>query len=106
MAQSGLLQPSLRQPRHPKPATPRHTISHQSFIKLINLSNLSKRINPNVATAATLTIVLTLFAASCSSPNSQLQPSGTPPGTYLLTLTATSPPTSAPPTLPLALTVQ
>ena len=83
--------------RYPKVTTTRRTRNHQNF---------SKHLNPSLATAATLAIALTITALSCGTPRPTTQTSSTPPGTYILTLTATAPPTSSPPTLSLTLTVQ
>jgi hypothetical protein len=86
---------SLRQSRHPKPAT-RRTPDQQT---------LGLHLNTSLAAATALAISLTLLTLSCGAPHSTTQSTATPPGTYLLTLIPTSPQTSPPPTVSLALTV-
>jgi hypothetical protein len=79
-------------------------------ISRINLSPISlktlRTISFKITSAAAVTTILLLLVASCGGGNSASQPSGTPPGTYTLTLTASSPSTPSPPTLNLALTTQ
>jgi hypothetical protein len=86
---------SLRQSRRPKPAT-RRTPDQQT---------LGLHLNTSLAAATALAMALTLLTLSCGAPHSTTQSTATPPGTYLLTLTPTSPQASPPPTLSLALTV-
>ena len=74
--------------RNPKVTTTRRIPNHQ---------NLTKHLNPSLATAATLALALTLTALSCGTPHPTTQTSSTPPGTYILTLTSTAPPRLLPP---------
>ena len=67
--------------------------------------SFSKDVSPRLAAAATLALSLLLMEPACGSGSTTTQPSGTPSGTYTITLTASS--NGAPPTsLPLTLTVQ
>jgi hypothetical protein len=79
-------------------------------ISRINLSPISlktlRAISFKITSAAAVTTLLLLLVASCGGGNSASQPSGTPPGNYTLTLTASSPSRPSPPTLNLALTTQ